>query len=129
MVWHLKKRNKFDATIISFYYFSCICCGCFVCASACADGTDQTVHRCPKCDKFIGCAGDNIPRTNSTLQSPTSRSNNNEIRSDCNQISPQQNQTIAPSQTIVIVPPNSHSADDNPPSYFEATSQPQFDLD
>ena len=124
-----KKRNKFDATIISFHYFSCICCGCFVCASACTDGTDQTVHRCPKCDKFIGCAGEFIPRTSSTLQSPTARSNNNEIRSDCNQISPQQNQTIAPSQTIVIVPPNSHSADDKPPSYFEATSQPQFDLD
>ena len=129
MVWHLKKRNKFDETIISFYYFSCICCGCFVCASACADGTDQTVHRCPNCEKFIGCAGDFIPRTSSTLQSPTARSNNNEIRSDCNQISPQQNQTFAPSQTIVIVPPNSHSADDKPPSYFEATSQPQFDLD
>ena len=122
MVWHLKKRNKFDATIISFHYFSCICFGCFACASACADGTDQTVHRCPNCDKFIGCAGEFIPRTNT--------SNNNEIRSDCNQISPQQNQTMAPSQTIVIVPPNSHSAaDDKPPSYFEATSQPQFDLD
>ena len=109
---------------ISFHYSSCICCGCFVCASACADGTDRTVHRCPNCDKFIGCAGDKIPRT------PASRSNNNnEIRSDFNQIPPQQNQTFAPSQTIVIVPPNSHSADDKPPSYFEATSRPQFDLD
>ena len=114
---------------ISFHYSSCICWGCFVCAKACADEKIRTVHRCPNCDKFIGCAGEFIPRTCNTLQSPTSRSNNNEIRSDCNQISPQQNQTIAPSQTIVIVPPNSHSADDKPPSYFEATSRPQFDLD